>query len=91
MSVIDQEDLSRYRLDNVGELLDLYEKYGYKEAINTKERIFQALYRLERGHSYNLTNLPDDKKELAVKICCLWIDLNPDYEFSNDYTKIRRI
>lgn len=91
MPTIDREDLSRYRLNDVGELSDLYEKYGPEEAKNTKEKIFRALLQLDRGHSYNLANLPDEKKELAVKLCCLWIHLNPNYEFSNDYTKIRHL
>lgn len=91
MSSIDTEDLSRYRLNNEDELLGLYERYGSEMAQNTKEKIFRALLRLDRGHSYNLANLPDEKKELAVKLCCLWIHLNPDYEFSNDYTKIRHL
>ena len=75
----------------MGELFDLYEKYGHEEANTTKEQIVRALLQLERGHSYNLANLPDDKKELAVKLCCLWILHNPDYEFSNDYSKIRHL
>lgn len=91
MSSTDPENLSRYRLNDMGELFDLYEKYGHEEANNTKEKIFRALLQLERGHSYNLANLPDEKKELAVKLCCLWILHNPDYEFSNDYTKIRHL
>lgn len=91
MPTTNGEDLSRYRLNDVGELSDLYEKYGPEEAKNTKEKIFRALLRLDRGHSYNLANLPDEKKELAVKLCCLWILLNPNYEFSNDYTKIRHL
>ena len=91
MPTIDGEDLSRYRLNDVGELSDLDEKYGPEEAKNTKEKIFRALLQLDRGHSYNLANLPDEKKELAVKLCCLWILQNTDYEFSNDYTKIRHL
>ena len=91
METTEREDLSRYRMNYMSELDELYEKYGADAVYSAKEKIFRALVRLDRGHSKNLSNLPDDKKELVVKICCLWITYNPDYEFSNDYTQIRRL
>lgn len=84
-------DLSRYRLNSTEEMNDLYERYGTDVVLAAKGKVFRALARLERRHSYNLSNLPDEKKELAVKLSCLWINYNPNYEFSNDYTQIRRL
>lgn len=85
------QDLSCYRLNDVDELFGLYENYGPEEASAIKEKLFRSLTRLERGRSYRLGNLPDEKKELVVKLCCLWILRHPEYELSNDYTKIRRL
>ena len=85
------QDMSHYRLNDVGELLSLYRKYGPEQSCNLQEKIFRALTCLEPGGRYNLSRLPEDRKELVVKLCCLWIRHHPDYELSNDYTKIRRL
>jgi len=50
-----------------------------------------ALSNLKPGRHYNVeTSVPVEKHDLFIKICCTYILSHADFEFSDDYTKIRR-
>lgn len=90
-------ELSQHRLKEIGDFPALELKYGRDVVGSLKDRLFLALGKLAAGRHYDLTRdrdgniRPDSELEILVKVCCLWIYDHPNYELSNDFTKIRKI
>ena len=90
-------DLSHYLLNDFSEYETLKEKYGEALVNDFVDRMHTALASLKPGHMFNITTQPDgtvrpeSHLEILVKICCMWIHGNREYELSNDCNRIRRI
>lgn len=90
-------ELSQHRLKEIGDFQAVELKYGWALVDGLRDRMFSALEKLMASRYYDLTRdrdgniRPDSELEILVKVCCLWIYDHPNYELSNDFTKIRKI
>ena len=86
-------NLSQYRMNDTS--FSWHDKYindlGFNQFQAYIRDVNNALANLRPGRHYNVeTSVPAEKHDLFIKICCTYILSHPDYEFSDDYTKIRR-
>ena len=86
------ETLERYRLNDMSQLDRYLEKSRINEYFEYKNKIFVALDNFKIGHCYNIQKqVPKDKQDLFIKICCLYILQHyKEYIFSDDYSLIER-
>ena len=84
-------DYSQYRLTN-WDWTDQYKKsMGETEYFAYKDKVVSLLDTLQPGYFYDIeNNVSTENIDLFMKICCMWILTNPNYDLSRDYTKIRR-
>ena len=89
-------DLSRYRLNETKELMELKEKYGDRFDLFFK-KVFQCLDNLKEGEVFDvLTNVCPENQELFIKIGCFYVitesrkTFDSWVEASNDYRHFKR-
>ena len=87
-------DLSQYRLTASMEWVDRYiAALGLQEFANYQEKVYHALQILRPGKHYDLVrDVPEDKQELFIKLCCMYmISVDPyNLNFSEDFTRIEK-
>lgn len=88
-------DFTKYRLpddDNGKWILDKIREIGLDVFTEQEEKVKYALDSLKPGKYYALEDLSDeDKRDLFIKLSCLYIRCHPEVTFSNDYSKIEKI
>ena len=84
-------DYSQYRLTN-WDWTDQYKKsMGETAYFAYKDKVVALLDALQPGYFYDIeNNVSSQNIDLFIKICCMWISTNSNYDLSRDYTKIRR-
>ena len=83
-------DFSSCRLpDNYGEwILDTIHFMGLKEYTEYEGKVFSALDGLREGRCFDVTLVPEDMREIFIRICCLYIHDHPQVVFNDTYTRI---
>ena len=51
-------------------------------------KVFSALDGLREGRCFDVTLVPEDMREIFIRICCLYIHDHPQVVFNNTYTRI---
>lgn len=83
-------DFSKHRL-NDWKWYNLYRtQLGAEEFDTYYTRVWQLLDSFKENQYYNIINVTPENRDLFIKICCQYIMTNKKYEFSNDYTQIKR-
>ena len=86
-------DLRKYRLadDEHGAWIDKTIKaMGYDEYRQFRDRVWNACKVLKPGKFYDVRDIPEDKQELFIKICCIYIQTHPEVVFSDDYSRLEK-
>lgn len=87
-------DFKQYRLpddDNGTWMLDKIKEIGLDAFTEQEEKVASALDRLKLGKFYDMNDLPEEKRDMFIKLSCLYIMKHPEVVFSNDYSKIEKI
>lgn len=88
------EDFKQYRLpdDDKGEwILNKIKEIGLDEFTVQEEKVASALEKLKPGKFYDLTELKEEKREIFIRLSCLYIWSHPEVVFSNDYSRIEKM
>ena len=88
------EDFKQYRLpdDDKGEwILNKIKEILLDEFTVQEEKVASALEKLKPGKFYDLTELKEEKREIFIRLSCLYIRSHPEVVFSNDYSRIEKM
>lgn len=87
-------NLRKYRMNDLNFFwVDEYMKsMGTQAYCEYEKKVNDALDNLTPGHYYNIErDVPEEKLDLFIKLCCSYILQNSGYVMSEDYTKIERL
>lgn len=84
-----EDDYSRFRLPDEGDWIsDIIKKMGLKEFTDYEYKVYDALNSLKEGKFYAVSDVPEQERELFIKICCLYIRNHHNVVFNGTYTRI---
>ena len=86
-------DLTKYRLgdDEHGAWIDkAISTMGYDEYVRFRDRVWNACVVLKPGKYYDVCEIPSDRQELFIKVCCIYIQKHPEVVFSDDYSRLMK-
>jgi hypothetical protein len=85
------DDLSKHRLYSIHELDPYIDLMGPKAYIEYNDKLFGTLDRLQPGAAFHfLKVVKQENIDLFIKLCCLYIRSNGDYDMAEDFTFIKR-
>ena len=88
------DDFKQYRLpddDNGSWILSTISRIGLDEFTEQESKVTAALDKLKSGKFYDLHDLPVEKREMFIRLSCLYIRSHPEVAFSNDYSRIEKM
>lgn len=88
------EDFKQYRLpddDDGSWMLGKIREVGLDAFTEQEEKVVSALDNLKPGKFYDLHDLPVEKREMFIRLSCLYIRSHPEVAFSNDYSRIEKM
>ena len=82
-------DLSKYKMINREWIRVYSHEMGEKAFQDYECRVWEALEKLKDNSFYDIEKIVKEaNQDLFIKVCCKFILTHPEYEFSDDYTKI---
>ena len=82
-------DLSKHKMTDRTWIRDYTQEMGVEAFQDYECRVWDALEKLRDNFFYDIEKIvKEENRDLFIKICCKFILTHPEYEFSEDYTKI---
>lgn len=84
-------NLSEYKMQNRAWIREYTQSMGVIAFQEYECRVWKTLEQLKDNSFYDIRKIvKEENLDLFIKLCCKFILTHPEYEFSEDYTKIMK-
>lgn len=84
-------DYTQFRLpdnDDATWMLISIRKMGLEKFTEFEDKVLKALKKLKPGKYYDVSDIPEDRRELFIKLSCKYIQSHHEIYFATNYNRI---